>query len=47
MSDWRDRSRTEPVTRSSAGRNGVTTQPIALATVGDVDSKLAKDYKYC
>ena len=24
-----------------------TTQPIALATVGDVDSKLAKDYKYC
>lgn len=24
-----------------------TTQPIALATVADVDSKLAKDYKYC
>jgi ABC-type branched-subunit amino acid transport system substrate-binding protein len=24
-----------------------TTQPVALATVGDVDSKLAKDYKYC
>jgi len=24
-----------------------TTQPIALASVGDVDSKLAKDYKYC
>jgi ABC-type branched-subunit amino acid transport system substrate-binding protein len=24
-----------------------TTQPVALASVGDVDSKLAKDYKYC
>jgi hypothetical protein len=24
-----------------------TTQPIALASIGDVDSKLAKDYKYC
>jgi ABC-type branched-subunit amino acid transport system substrate-binding protein len=24
-----------------------TTQPVALATVADVDSKLAKDYKYC
>jgi len=24
-----------------------TTQPIALAMVADVDSKLAKDYKYC